>query len=160
MMTPGVAEQAQHRSRRSSSDPDWSVIVGSPRPQSKERPAVVGPCLICVFLLLSYISCSAVLVARIQSWSFFDAFYFCFMTLFTVGLGGLSPNQASLTICVLYIFIGLILVSTCWHIFHEEVLLKLQELESAKRERKARGRGEGGGEWRGVEETKAGPSHS
>ena len=99
----------------------------------------------------SYISCSAVLVARIQSWSFFDAFYFCFMTLFTVGLGGLSPNQvsslihsgdkgirylewkdwhslikcshlqASLTICVLYIFIGLILVSTCWHIFQEEV---------------------------------------
>ena len=116
--------------RRSSSDPNWSVVVGSPRPQTKERPAVAGPCLICIFLLLrcnkeispftcpslpmitlfslslfsflqphflpSYISCSAVLVARIQSWSFFDAFYFCFMTLFTVGLGGLSPNQVSI----------------------------------------------------------------
>ena len=43
----------------------------------------------------SYVTCSAVLVARIQSWSFFDAFYFCFMTLFTVGLGGLSPNQVT-----------------------------------------------------------------
>jgi len=154
MMT---SQQGQQHGRRSSSDPDWSVVVGSPRPQPKERPAVAGPCLICVFLLLSYISCSAVLVARIQSWSFFDAFYFCFMTLFTVGLGGLSPNQASLTICVLYIFIGLILVSTCWHIFHEEVLQKLQELDSAKRDRKARGRG-GGAEW--MEENKTGPTHS
>ena len=40
--------------RRSSSDPDWSVVVGSPRPQPKERPAVAGPCLICVFLLLRF----------------------------------------------------------------------------------------------------------
>ena len=82
MMTPAATEQGQHRGRsshfwwkwqywswfwcwlwlmlmvffyrRSSSDPDWSVIVGSPRPQSKERPAVVGPCLICVFLLLRF----------------------------------------------------------------------------------------------------------
>ena len=38
--------------RRSSSDPNWSVVVGSPRPQTKERPAVAGPCLICIFLLL------------------------------------------------------------------------------------------------------------
>ena len=40
--------------RRSSSDPNWSVVVGSPRPQPKERPAVAGPCLICLFLLLRY----------------------------------------------------------------------------------------------------------
>ena len=40
--------------RRSSSDPNWSVVVGSPRPQTKERPAVAGPCLICLFLLLRY----------------------------------------------------------------------------------------------------------
>lgn len=154
----GQGGQGKHHGRRSSSDPNWSAVVGSPRPQTKERPAVAGPCLICIFLLLSYISCSAVLVARIQSWSFFDAFYFCFMTLFTVGLGGLSPNQASLTICVLYIFIGLILVSTCWHIFHQEVVLKLQELDSAKRDGKLARRGRGGEEWK--EENKTGNLHS
>ena len=93
---------------------------------------MAAPTLICVFLLLGYISCSAVLVARIQAWSFANAFYFCFMTLLTVGQGNLSPNQTSLLVCTLYVFIGLILVSTCWHIFQEEVLLKLQQHDEAQ----------------------------
>ena len=113
-------------------DPPCSMAVGSPRPRALSRPSVAAPTLICVFLLLGYISCSAVLVARIQAWSFFNAFYFCFMTLLTVGQGNLSPNQTSLLVCTLYVFIGLILVSTCWHIFNEEVLLKLQQHEEAQ----------------------------
>lgn len=139
-MTPGTPE---HGLRPRAPDPSWSMVVGAPRPDPLLRPSVVGPSLICVFLLLGYISCSAVIVARVQAWSFFQAFYFCFMSLLTVGLGNLSPNQASLIICVLYIFIGLVLVSTCWHIFQEEVLLKLKLHEEARREQRAAAEREG-----------------
>ena len=76
-------------------DPPCSMAVGSPRP--RPRPSVAAPTLICVFLLLSYISCSAVLVARIQAWSFANAFYFCFMTLLTVGQGAArNPSRTAL----------------------------------------------------------------
>ena len=130
-MTPVTPDRTTVNQRRLT---DSSVLraVGSPRPPPLSRPSVAAPTLICVFLLLGYISCSAVLVARIQAWSFANAFYFCFMTLLTVGQGNLSPNQTSLLVCTLYVFIGLILVSTCWHIFQEEVLLKLQQHEEAQ----------------------------
>ena len=76
-------------------DPPCSMAVGSPRPRPLSRPSVAAPTLICVFLLLGYISCSAVLVARIQAWSFANAFYFCFMTLLTVGRGAARNNSVT-----------------------------------------------------------------
>ena len=104
VMTPVTPEQAGRREevrREERGDPSWSVVVGTPRPPP--RPSVVGPTLICLFLLLSYITCSALLVARIQAWAFFDAFYFCFMALLTVGQGSLPPSQASLRWYILHI---------------------------------------------------------
>ena len=128
----GPATQENRTLPKAPPDPPCSMAVGPPLSRPLSRPSVAAPTLICVFLLLGYISCSAVLVARIQAWSFANAFYFCFMTLLTVGQGNLSPNQASLLVCTLYVFIGLILVSTCWHIFQEEVLLKLQQHDEAQ----------------------------
>ena len=129
-MTPVTPERTTVNQRRLT---DSSMIQAVVSPRPRPRPSVAAPTLICVFLLLGYISCSAVLVARIQAWSFANAFYFCFMTLLTVGQGNLSPNQTSLLVCTLYLFIGLILVSTCWHIFQEEVLLKLQQHDEVQR---------------------------
>ena len=105
---------------------------------SVDSPHVVGPILICIFLMLSYISCSAVLMSKIQSWTFLDAFYFCFMSIFTVGFGGLQLNQSNLAACVIYIFIGLILMSTCGHIFYEEVIVKLNLYSLARQAAKPR----------------------
>ena len=117
-------------------EPTWSIVTAPPVvPQNptiaqeslNRRPNVVGPILICIFLMLSYISCSAVLMAMLQSWSLLDTFYFCFMSIFTVGLGDLQFSHSNLTAVVIYIFIGLILVSTCGHIFYEEVFLRLND---------------------------------
>ena len=65
-------------------------------------------------------------MAALHNWSFFQSFYFCFSLLLTLGPGSLSPNEASLSLCVLYIFLGLILVSTCYHILKDEVVTKLE----------------------------------
>ena len=128
-------------------EPTWSIVPAPPIGPSNMRcvqgapvdsPHVVGPILICIFLMLSYISCSAVLMSKIQSWTFLDAFYFCFMSIFTVGFGGLQLNQSNLAACVIYIFIGLILMSTCGHIFYEEVIVKLNLYSLARQAAKPR----------------------
>ena len=128
-------------------EPTWSIVPAPPLGPSnmrcvqgspEERPNVAGPILICIFLMLSYISCSAVLMSKIQSWTFLDAFYFCFMSIFTVGFGGLQLNQSNLAACVIYIFIGLILVSTCGHIFYEEVIVKLNAYSLSREAAKPR----------------------
>ena len=128
-------------------EPTWSIvpapIAGKQqnrpcgRGASEERPQVAGPILICIFVILSYISCSAFLMSKIQSWTFLDAFYFCFMSIFTVGFGGVHLQKSNLTACVIYIFIGLILVSTCGHIFFEEVLVKLKSYRASRETRKS-----------------------
>jgi len=129
-------------------EPTWSVVPAPPlrhqpnmrnaQRASEERPHVAGPILICIFLMLSYISCSAALMSKIQSWTFFDSFYFCFMSIFTVGFGGQELKQSNLMACVIYIFIGLILVSTCSHIFYQEVLVKYNSYNLAREPTKPR----------------------
>jgi hypothetical protein len=104
-------------------EPTWSIVPAPPLGPSnmrcvqgspEERPNVAGPILICIFLMLSYISC------------------------ITVGFGGLQLNQSNLAACVIYIFIGLILVSTCGHIFYEEVIVKLNAYSLAREAAKPR----------------------
>lgn len=112
------------------------------------RPSAAGPVLICVFLLVSYVGCSSVLLAQLQGTTYLNSLYYCFMTILTVGHnsgassnfggggggaaatpwgdqgGGTTTEQASLFGSLLYILIGLILEATCVHILYEEVYLK------------------------------------
>ena len=76
-------------------------------------------------LVLSYISSSAALLAKLHSWTFVESFHFCFMSIFTVSTGAARLDQSNVAACVIYIFFGLILVSTCGHILYYEVILKI-----------------------------------
>ena len=46
------------------------------------------------------------------------------MSIFTVSLGT-AGSEANAVGCVIYIFLGLVLLSTCGHIFYSEVILKI-----------------------------------
>ena len=81
--------------------------------------------MILLLLLLSYISSSAVILAKLMSWTYLESFHFCFMSILTVGLGGAGGTETNSLGCIIYIFIGLILLSTAAHIFYSEVIAKI-----------------------------------
>ena len=47
------------------------------------------------------------------------------MSIFTVSTGAARLDQSNVAACVIYIFVGLILISTCGHILYYDVILKL-----------------------------------
>ncbi|XP_058063236.1 TWiK family of potassium channels protein 7 [Anopheles bellator] len=48
-----------------------------------------------------------------DDWSFFDGYYFCFITMTTIGFGDLVPSKPNyMLLCTLYILVGLALTST------------------------------------------------
>ncbi|XP_011170521.2 TWiK family of potassium channels protein 7 isoform X1 [Solenopsis invicta] len=73
----------------------------------------LGACAAIVLLFL-YLACGAgMFMLWEDDWNFFDGFYFCFVTMTTIGFGDLVPKKPKYTLlCTLYILVGLALTST------------------------------------------------
>ncbi|EZA50220.1 hypothetical protein DMN91_000867 [Ooceraea biroi] len=73
----------------------------------------LGACAAIVLLFL-YLACGAgMFMLWEDDWDFFDGFYFCFVTMTTIGFGDLVPNKPKYTLlCTLYILVGLALTGT------------------------------------------------
>lgn len=72
-----------------------------------------------------------------EGWSFVDGSYFCFVTLSTIGFGDMIPGESMLltdprqghkrlALSVLYIVVGLSLISMCLNLAYEQVIMKLR----------------------------------
>lgn len=96
------------------------------------RPNIAVPVFGCVGLLVIYVACGAAVMADTQNWRYGEGIYFCFVSLFTVGFGGLRPDDPNLWYCVLYIFFGLALISTCAHIVKQQVFDELRRYRTIK----------------------------
>ncbi|XP_032686686.1 TWiK family of potassium channels protein 7 [Odontomachus brunneus] len=73
----------------------------------------LGACA-AIGLLFLYLACGAgMFMLWEDDWDFFDGFYFCFVTMTTIGFGDLVPKKPKYTLlCTLYILVGLALTST------------------------------------------------
>ncbi|XP_029662369.1 TWiK family of potassium channels protein 7-like isoform X1 [Formica exsecta] len=73
----------------------------------------LGACAAIVLLFL-YLACGAgMFMLWEDDWNFFDGFYFCFVTMTTIGFGDLVPKKPKYTLlCTLYILVGLALTGT------------------------------------------------
>lgn len=79
------------------------------------QPKSVWPCLILLFV---YVFCGAFTISAFEGWNFIDSFYFCFTSLFTIGLesDGVDASSGFAFLVTVYLLFGLGLVAMCVNI--------------------------------------------
>ncbi|XP_047476089.1 TWiK family of potassium channels protein 7-like [Penaeus chinensis] len=83
-----------------------------------------------VLALLVYIAIGGALFIQWEDWSFFEAFYFCFITMTTIGLGDLVPERTEfMLVCTIYILIGLALTSTIIELVRRQYAESWQQMK-------------------------------
>ena len=94
------------------------------------RPAVALPIFGCLLMIAVYLLSGAAFVAQTTQVDYRDGFYFCFVALCTVGLGGSTvmrhASDGAVVLVVIYVFLGITLLSTILHIVHYDVYVNLK----------------------------------
>uniref|UniRef100_A0A0N4ZNW3 TWiK family of potassium channels protein 7 n=1 Tax=Parastrongyloides trichosuri TaxID=131310 RepID=A0A0N4ZNW3_PARTI len=72
------------------------------------------PALLVLAILVLYTALGGVLMSHLEDWSFFNSFYFSFITMTTVGFGDLLPKgKDQILIILIYIIVGLAITTMC-----------------------------------------------
>ena len=94
------------------------------------------PLLVTVFVIPLYLTLGAILFNIWEKWGFLNSFYFCFITLTTIGFGDFVPGS-SLTVtaakeklisAALYILLGLVLIAMCFNLMKEQLTQKFKQV--------------------------------
>lgn len=109
--------------------------------------SILAPVALCLLLMVCYICGGAAVLNRLESWSFLDGSYFCFMSLSTIGFGDLLPgilpvgNNGTVWFCSVYILTGMALTAMCFNILHDEIVHRLRHhigtLQNSAKDHKA-----------------------
>lgn len=82
------------------------------------------PISLALFILISYILLGAGMYSMWETWSFFESFYFVFISMSTIGFGDYVPNHPMFMMAsIVYLVFGLALTSMCINV----VQLKLSD---------------------------------
>ncbi|VDN53180.1 unnamed protein product [Dracunculus medinensis] len=87
------------------------------------------PVVMVLFVLVAYTAIGGLLFRMWEGWAYFDAFYFCFITMATVGFGDIVPTeQVYMFFTMAYIIFGLALATMCIDLAGTEYIRKIHYL--------------------------------
>lgn len=89
------------------------------------------PLWLAALILIIYITGGALIFNFIEKWTLLDSWYFCFLSLVTIGFGGFTPGRMeniSMIATSAYILIGMALLSMCFNLIQMDVLLFFRNL--------------------------------
>lgn len=102
--------------------------------------SILAPILLCLIIMFAYICVGAFALYKLENWSLLDGFYFCFMSLTTVGFGDMVPgagprgaiyeeSAGTIWFCSMYIMSGMALTAMCFNVVHDELIHRLKHQE-------------------------------
>lgn len=80
-------------------------------------------------MVTAYLAAGTVLFSLWEEWSLFESFYYCFMTLTSIGLGGYVPRNMPHAVFGGYIIVGIVLVIMLFSAMEEEIVQPLDEIK-------------------------------
>jgi hypothetical protein len=99
---------------------------------------ITVPISLTLFVMGGYTFLGGILFKTLEGWTLLDGFYFCFITLTTIGLGDFVPgnslrksdNQTEYVLGVLsiYLLLGLSIVAMGFNLMQEEVTAKVRRI--------------------------------
>lgn len=108
-------ERAQTATPNSSHLSPTSETPTTPLPPEMEIDDEFNlPCSLAFFILVLYMLGGATFFTLSEGWEFFDAFYFVFVSMSTIGFGDYVPNHPMrMMASIIYLIFGLSLTSMC-----------------------------------------------
>ncbi|XP_048520286.1 potassium channel subfamily K member 18 isoform X2 [Dendroctonus ponderosae] len=102
--------------------------------------SILAPILLCLVMMFIYICIGTFVLYKLENWSLLDGFYFCFMSLTTIGFGNMVPgsdpfpdydSSTTLWFCSIYIMSGMALTAMSFNVVHDEIVHRLKHQQKS-----------------------------
>ena len=107
----------------------------SNRSEKTDISSINIPLTVSLVIMIALLYGGTILFQEYEGWDLLTSFYFCFISLTTIGFGDYVPgaslesaasaNRVSFIYCALYLMFGLALLSMCFNLMQEEVVHKI-----------------------------------
>lgn len=125
----------------------WSGGGGEAAEERQDVSNVNIPITVSLVIMVALLYGGTLLFGKYEDWDPLTAFYFCFISLTTIGFGDFVPGlsaqpsdseggggkDTSFIYCSLYLMFGLALLSMCFNLMQEEVVHKITACLNAVR---------------------------